>query len=95
MRGHLGQAGVLPQQIQRVIGPDHAAPAVLHLGIDVGKFSRRVNALPVDGPPGDIEMCIRDRVWMVAFIAVPLAIVVYFAFTDKAGHCLLYTSRCV
>ena len=25
-------------------------------------------------------------VWMVAFIAVPLAIVVYFAFTDKAGH---------
>ena len=26
------------------------------------------------------------RVWMVAFIAVPLAIVVYFAFTDKAGH---------
>ena len=25
-------------------------------------------------------------VWMVVFIAVPLAIVVYFAFTDKAGH---------
>ena len=25
-------------------------------------------------------------VWMGAFIAVPLAIVVYFAFTDKAGH---------
>ena len=25
-------------------------------------------------------------VWMAAFIAVPLAIVVYFAFTDKAGH---------
>ena len=25
-------------------------------------------------------------VWMVTFIAVPLAIVVYFAFTDKAGH---------
>ncbi len=25
-------------------------------------------------------------VWTVAFIAVPLAIVVYFAFTDKAGH---------
>ena len=51
---HLGQAGVLPQQIQRVIGPDHAAPAVLHPGIAVGEFSRRVNALPMDGPPGDI-----------------------------------------
>ena len=25
-------------------------------------------------------------VWMVAFIAAPLAIVLYFAFTDKAGH---------
>ncbi len=25
-------------------------------------------------------------VWMVVFVAVPLAIVVYFAFTDKAGH---------
>ena len=25
-------------------------------------------------------------VWMVAFVAIPLAIVIYFAFTDKAGH---------
>ena len=34
-------------------------------------------------------------VWMVVFVAVPLAIVVYFAFTDKAGSFTLENIMCL